>query len=346
MSTAFSLGTPIGLTRAERQRATLANLIDATIRADKATLGFFGELSEQAQRDTGQQPTGPGTFVVPPDMLGIAKRDMSVSGGDRLIVGTEIAGFADALAKGSIVGRLPMVRHTGLKGDQIITLKNAAHAHTWLAADGSSQIGDAQATYGELALAPRSVAATITLSRQFMTQMGPLAAQFVDAGLARALAEALDGALLGGTGASGQPAGIFIRPNIDSRAGTSFALSDAAAMLKVCDGFASDAIVWVGGVDAGEDLRQRLKSANGGATLIADDGKMLGYPVLISRSAGAQQLVVTDWSKAHFGEWGALELGVDPYTNFKDGRVIVRALWRVDFGFERNQQIAVCTALT
>jgi HK97 family phage major capsid protein len=239
-----------------------------------------------------------------------------------------------------------MVQHTGLKADQVITLKNTAHAHTWLAADGSSQIGDAQATYGQLALAPHSVAATLTLSRQFMTQMGPLAAQFGDVGLARALAEALDGALFGGSGASGQPAGIFIRPNIDSRAGTSFALADACAMLKVCDGYASDAITWVGGVDAGEDLRQRLKSANGGETLIADDGRLLGYPMLIARAVGAQQLVVTDWSKAHFAEWGALELGVDPATYFKDGRVIVRALWRVDFGFERNQQIAVCTALT
>lgn len=342
----FHLGTHIGLTRAERQRATLANLIDAQLRGDKAELGFFGELSEQEQRLTGQQPIGAGTFTVPPDMLGIHKRDMTVSGGERYTVGTEIGGFVDALAKGSVVGRLPMVRHTGLKADQVVTLKNTAHAHTWLAADGSSQIGDAQATYGQLALAPRSVAATLILSRQFMTQMGPLAAQFVDAGLARALAEALDGALFGGTGATGQPSGIFIRPNIDSRAGTSFALSDAAAMLKTCDGYATDSIVWTGGVDAGEDLRQRLKSANGGETLIADDGRMLGYPVLISRSAGAQQLVVTDWSKAHFAEWGAMELGIDNFTFFKDGRVIVRALWRVDFGFERNQQIAVCTALT
>jgi HK97 family phage major capsid protein len=279
-------------------------------------------------------------------VIGVQKRDLTVSGGDRYTVGTEIGGFADALAKASIVGRLPMVRHTGLKGDQVVTLKNTAHAHTWLAADGSSQISDAQATYGQLALAPKSVAATLTLSRQFMTQMGPLAAQFVDAGLARALAEALDGALLGGSGASGQPSGVFVRPNIDSRAGTSFALSDGAAMLKVCDGYASDAISWVCGVDVAEDLRQRQKHANGGEMLMADDGRMLGYPVLTSRSAGAQQLVVTDWSKCHFAEWGALEVGVDPFTNFKDGRVIVRALWRVDFGFERNQQIAVCTALT
>lgn len=346
MNNIFSLGHPIGLTRAERQRGALANLIDASIRGDKAELGFHAELSEQQQRATGQQPTGAGTFLIPPDVLGIHKRDMTVSGGDRYTVGTEIGGFADGLAKGSLAGRLPMVRHAGLQADQVITLKNTAHQHTWLAADGTSQIGDAQATYGQLSLAPKSVSATLTLSRQFMKQMGPLAAQFVDTGLARALAEALDSALLGGSGASGQPAGIFIRPNIDSRAGTSFALSDAAAMLKVCDGYSSDAIAWVGGVDAGEDLRQRAKISGGGQVLLGDDGRMLGYPALISRSAGAQQLVVTDWSKAHFAEWGAMEIGIDAMTCFKDGRVIVRALWRVDFGFERNQQIAVCTALT
>jgi HK97 family phage major capsid protein len=346
--TTFAPGPVLGLTAKERQRATLAGLIDATIRGDKSELAFFAELSEQTKRQTGQEQVGGATYLIPGDMLGLQKRDMLAAGvsGSQYLVANELDSFADALAKASIIGRLPVVRHTGLQGNQTITLKSTAHTHTWLASEGVSQIADAQATYGQLSLTPHSVAAVVTLSRQFLQQMGPQGRAFVDAALARALAEAVDNAMLNGSGASGQPLGIYATSGIDSRAGTSFALSDAAAMLKLCDGFAGNGVAWVAGVDTAEDLRQRLKSTNGGETLMSDDERMLGKPVLVSRSANAQQLVVTDWTKAHFAEWGALELGVDPFTNFSTGKVIVRALWRMDVGFEAPGQIAVCTAVT
>jgi HK97 family phage major capsid protein len=337
----------LGLTRKQAERAALANLIDAAIRGDKSELSFFAELSEQVQRQTGQQQVGAGTFLLSGDMLGVQRRDMTASGvsGSQYLVAAELDTFADALARASIIGRLPVQRHQNLQANQVVTLKTVRHAHTWLG-DENSQIGDAQPTFGQLALTPHGVAAVLVLSRQFMQQMGPKARQFVDVGLARALAEAVDAALLNGSGSGGQPTGVYATSGIDSRAGTSFALADAAAMLKVCDGYSGDGAAWIAGTDAGATARSRLKSANGGEVLLGESGTMMGKPVLVSRSANAQQLVVADWTKVHFAEWGALELGVDVFTNFKDGRVIVRALWHVDVGFEAPGQIAVCTALT
>lgn len=345
--TPIAPGPVIGLTRKQAERATLANLVDACIRGDKAEIQFFSELSEQAQRQTGQQQIGAGTFLIAADMLGVMRRDMTSAGvsGSQYLVGVETLSFADALARASIVGRLPVQRHTGLHANQAVTTKAVTYTHTWLS-DESAQIADAQPAFGQLSLTPHSVAAVMTLSRQFVQQMGPRAREFVDMTLARALGEAVDAALLNGTGASGQPTGIFNTSGIDSRAGTSFALADAAAMLKVCDGYAGDGVAWVAGIGAAEDLRQRLKSANGGETLMTDTGTMLGKPVFVSRCAGSRQLVVADWTKVHFAEWGALEVGVDTYTHFKDGRVVVRALWRVDAAFETPGQIAVATELT
>ena len=52
------------------------------------------------------------------------------------------------------------------------------------------------------------------------------------------------------------------------------------------------------------------------------------------------------WGAYHFAQWGALEVAVDPYTHAATGRVIVRALWRVDFAVEAASQVAVATAVT
>ena len=71
---------------------------------------------------------------------------------------------------------------------------------------------------------------------------------FVDQALATTLAEAIDAAILAGSGYSGQPLGIANVAGIDRRAGTSFAWSDALAMLDVCEGFTqADSIAWVAG---------------------------------------------------------------------------------------------------
>lgn len=170
---------------------------------------------------------------------------------------------------------------------------------------------------------------------------------FIERALATTVAEAVDRALLNGSGAAGQPIGILNVPGIDSRAGTSFALADAAAMLKVADGWdASGSVRWVAGVDAAEDLRTRLKSANGGETLMADNDTMLGKPVLVSRSVGAQVLAVMPWGQLWMATWGAMEIGVDTFTHFTTGKIVVRCLWNIDFAPERAQSIAVATALT
>ncbi len=66
----------------------------------------------------------------------------------------------------------------------------------------------------------------------------------------------------------------------------------------------------------------------------------------MSRAAGASTLAVMDWSKCWLADWGALEIAVDPFTNFKDGKVNVRTWWAVDVAFERPDQIAYVSALT
>jgi HK97 family phage major capsid protein len=268
-----------------------------------------------------------------------------VAGAGAYLVATENLSFVNTLAKRSILGRLPVQQHQELRANQTIGRMTGAHTVTWLGAE-SSQVADGQSAYGQASMSPKSVAATVVASRMMLLQGGPMAEAFLNDTLATALAEAVDAAMIVGSGNSGQPLGLTVMSGTDSRAGTSFALADAAAMLKVADGYAqADTLAWVAGVDAAEDLRTRPK-VSGGEIMLLDGGRMLDQPVIVSRSAPAAGLVVMLWGGLHFGQWGALEVAADPYTYASTGRVIIRALWRVDFAVDAPGQVAVATALT
>lgn len=341
-TTIHTPGPVIGLKPGELKHTSLLGLVRALAADDKPEQQRYRELSDAVELQTGARMAGQ-TYLLPGDLL---TRDMTIGGGNTATVGTENLSFVNTLAKRSVLGRLPVQQHQELRANQSITRMSGAHTVTWLAVDGTSQISDGQATYGQTSMTPKTIAATVIASRQMLVQGGPMAEAFLNNTLATALAEAVDSALISGSGNSGQPLGIVNLSGVDSRAGTAFALADAVAMLKVADGYAlADTLQWVAGVDTAEDLRARPK-VSGGEVMLLDGGRMLDQPVVVSRSAPAAGLVLMQWGACHFAQWGALEVAVDPYTHAATGRVIIRALWRVDFAAEAASQVAVATAVT
>ena len=132
---------------------------------------------------------------------------------------------------------------------------------------------------------------------------------------------------------------------IDTRAGTSYAWTDACEMLGVCEGFTKgDAIGWIEGYAAAQTLRGRARATGGG--FVIEGNTIAGRPALVSRSAGDATLSVCDWSKVWHATWGALEVAVDPFTDFKSGKVTLRVWLTVDFGFSAPAQVTHASAIT
>jgi HK97 family phage major capsid protein len=335
----------LGLTPSEIERGSIDNYVVAVIADNKTELSYFRELSEQTERVTQTMRRGPGTYLVPRDVL--AYRNLAKAGEGGYLVDAGIKGYAHAMDAASVLSKLPVTRLPNMVGDAKLTRESVKGTAAWLG-DETTVIGDVQSTFGQIALAAKSVAGSVIVSNQLMKQAGPAGNAFVTRAGAVTMAEAIDRALVAGSGASGQPLGLLGITGIDSRAGTSFALSDAAAMLRVSEGYATDdSIMWLCGVAAAEDLRTRVKTATyGNGFLLNDDGRMLGKPVIVSRSVGDQVLICMPWSQCWAASWAALEIGVDPFTHFRDGRSIVRFVQTVDFCVERAASVAVATALT
>lgn len=340
-------GTPegfLGLTTAEITRGSIDNFVRAVVEDDKHELGFFAELSAQNEKETQTLRRGPGTYLVPQDVL---QRDLSKAGSGAYLAGADIQGFSHALDAASVLGRLPVTQLPGMVGDAKITRESVKGTAGWLS-DELAVIPDFQSTFGQISMAMKSAAGSIIVSNQMVRQAVPAGNAFFTRAGAVTVAEARDKAMVSGTGASGQPLGLLTTSGIDSRAGTSFALSDAAAMLRVAEGYATDdSIMWLAGVAAAEDLRTRVKTTTyGNGFLMTDDNRMLGKPVIVSRSVSDQVLICMPWSQFWYATWGALEVGADKFTYFRDGRTIVRFVINCDFAVERAAAVAVCTALT
>lgn len=338
-----TIGPVLGLTQYEAERASIAGFVRAVAADDKAALGFYRDVSDRVVEKTQRQTTNFLSYAVPGDAL--ARRDLSKGGGGSAggyLVGTGVEAFTSELDKASVLMRLPVTRIPNLIGDATISRESAKGSAGWLASE-TSTIPDAQSTYGSIALTPKTISAVLTVGRQFalQTQFGPQ----IEAALATLLGEAVDAAVVNGSGASGQPSGIATLAGTDTRTGASFTHAMAAAMDKVASGYAASSTkAWIAGVDAAEDLVLRERATGSG--FIADGGQILGSPLYVSRSIGAQQLVVMPWSQCWFASWGSLEIAVDPFTEFKAGKVLTRVLWSVDFGFERPASIAIATAVS
>lgn len=346
MQPGLMIGPHIGMTRAELERFTLPNLIDAYLTANSSELAAFRRLSDGVGLITGQRAASLGSFLFAGDQLGwLNRRDLttSVSSAGGYVVNTQISSFAGTLARQSLVGVLPMQRLQSLKANVVLDTESVRASAGW-ASEGSVAI-TSESSFGQIALLPKTVVGEAVVSRRLKVQMGDAASAFINNLLAEKVGEAVDAALLTGTGAAGQPGGIALATGVDTRAGTAFTWSDAVAMNKVCDGYAQgESAVWVAGVDSAETLRKRERAPGSG--FIADDDLIANKRMLVSRGAPAASLTVTEWGKVWFCDWGALEIFVDPFTNFQSGKVRIMAKWLVDVAVERPALVATATAVT
>jgi HK97 family phage major capsid protein len=344
MNTILVPGPILGLTAAERDRASIPNYVRA-VTADNATeLGFFREVTAQVAKATNRQPRGFTSYLVPGDVTGHQRRDLTKATGGAAIVGTEIGGFAAALNAASLIGQLPMTMLPNMVGDATITRESVKGSTGWLS-DEAAVMPDAQSTFGAISLTPKIISAAVTVTRQLLKQTGPAGAAFIERALAINVAEAVDRALVAGSGNSGQPLGLANTSGVDTRTGSTFTWAMAQAMAKVASGWAaSPSIAWVAGVDAAEDLATRERAAGSG--FIAENNMIDGKPLVVSRSIGAAVALVMPWAQCWMASWSALEIAADPMTYFKDGRVQLRCLWSIDFAVERAASVAIATAVS
>jgi HK97 family phage major capsid protein len=346
--------TKIGLSENETKRYSLFNAIRAVADKNWNNAGFELEASRTIAQKLGRAPD-PHKFYVPFEVQQRSvpmRRDLtaaSASGGGYL-VGTDNMSFIEVLRNRSIAYRMGARRLSGLVGNVTVPKQTAAATAVWLSSESATATESAQ-TFGQLALSPKTVGAYTEISRQLMLQSSPDAEGIVTADLGSVCALAVDVGVIRGSGSSGEPTGIVNTGSIGTVSGTTFGY---AAILEFQTDVAGANVVPAAGgyvttpsVAALAMARQRFSSTD---TPLWQgniwDGQMAGFPAMSSNQMASGTMLFGDWSQVVVGEWGVLEVEVNPYANFQAGIIGVRALVSIDVGLRYAGAFSYGAAMT
>lgn len=321
---------------------------------DKSWKGaeFELECHNEILKRTGLQEAIHGGFYMPMD---IQKRDLTVAaptgGGNLVATDLQASSFIELLRARSLLAQLGATMLPGLVGNVAIPKLTGAATAYWLTNEATA-ITESQQTVGQLALAPKTLGAYTELSRQLMLQSTPAAEQMVMNDLAKVLALAIDLAGFEGSGASGQPTGISTTGGIGSVTGTSLALAgiiefqtDVAAANALATNSAYVTTPAVAGLLKG---RARISSTDSRTLWEGNilDGEVDGYRGATSTQLTAGSMLFGDFSQCVIGEWGMLEIALNPYAAFATAITGIRAIQSVDVGVRQAAAFSRATSIT
>lgn len=342
----------LGLNQREQNSYSLMRAIRAMVDRDWSQAGYERECSEAIMKRAGIASAANGGFYVPYEIL--SKRDLSAgtpSAGGYLVATDNLAGsFIDLLRNRTVVAKLGAVMLPGLVGNVTIPKLTAGGTAYWLTNEATA-ITESNQTLGQLALTPKNVGAYTEVSRQLMLQSSPAVDALVMGDLAKVLGIAIDLAALEGSGGSGQPTGISNTAGIGSVTGTSI---DYAKVLEFqTDVAAGNALAgncaYVTTPAIAALLLQRVKVASTYSPLWEGsvlDGQMAGFRATSSLQLTAASMIFGDFSQVVIGEWGMLEIAMNPYANFAAGITGIRAFQTVDVGIRQAGAFSRATSIT
>ena len=208
---------------------------------------------------------------------------------------------------------------------------------------------------------PKRLTAYIDISKQFLAQDTLSTDAMLTQDLARAVAVKLQATILGkDTTAANKPDGFFTgTPDYVVDGAASFANMIALETAVPVDEALVNNLAYITSVKGAGILKSTLRAANVAEGFILQNGVANGYPVYATTGMASglpmtpgeddapatpgteEGIVFGNWADFVIGQWGALDITVDPYTKAGDGmvRLVINAFF--DAKPRRKESFAV-----
>lgn len=235
---------------------------------------------------------------------------------------------------------------TGLQGNIDIQTQDAAASAAWAGEKTTAQ--ESQMEIGKFTMSPKRLAAWTEQTRQFFLQSYIAIEPLVRGDLEAAIQIALDAAMLNGSGTDNQPTGLLNWTGIGSvAAGPNGAVPTRDMLIDLESAIATQ------NADAGmlkflttPGIRGKLrktKTDTGSGIFVwgEQSNTLLGYEGHVSTqvpsdlakgsTSEGNAIIFGDWSKLRAGNWGGIDIVVNPYTKLKQAmvEVVVNSYWDV-----------------
>lgn len=357
---------------------SLTRLIRALATRNFQDAGFERAVSVALASAMGRSPQSENSLLVPsglnfhvrgaPESTLTGRRAYNVgtatAGGNLVETDLLAADFIEVLRNSTATGQLGARFLSGLVGDVNIPRQTTQSDTYWVGE--SVAVTESEAAFDQVQLRPKTVGALSRMSRLMLMQATPAIEQLVRDDLTRSIGLAVDAAALYGTGSGGQPTGISNTPSVGSVTfGTNGGNYDFDHMIAL---YAAPLVANAPQANLGYAINGKvkgylasLKSTTGQYLWNPGQGvagasptQLLGYRYAVSNqlpwnltkgtsSGNCSMSIFGNWQELLIGEWGVLEIMVNPYdsTGFTTGDVSVRAMLTVDVGLRHPESFAV-----
>ena len=281
-----------------------------------------------------------GSFVIAPKHM---QRDILKSGsGDNIVPDIYHADrFIDRLTTlSNVTPEITLL--TGLQGDAVIPRMTTGSSAAFFA-EGDSVTGSTP-VFDQIVLSGNTLAGYVQFSRKMLVNATPDVEAIVRDDLARAVAQKIEETIVNGSGSGAVPVGILNKNGIngvsigtDGGAPTFSKLVDMIAEVRT-DNIEGGKFVMHSKTAA--NLRTRVRFTNDGHPILDDNNTIAGAPVVISNhmpidgtkgnGTDLHSIIYGDLKQYVLGQFGALEVIVDPHTNMQTGLINVGIFVELD----------------
>lgn len=205
---------------------------------------------------------------------------------------------------------------TGLVGNVSIPVYSGSNVGWAGEVDAASNGGG---TFSEVNLEPKRLTAYIDVSKQFLIQDSNSAEEMLKRDIVSAIANKLEATILGNeTGDAKKPAGMLNAVEADINAITYKDIVKMEADLEAKN--VRGDIKFIVSPSAKADLKTTDKGTDTGKYLM-EGNEVNGYPVLSTSAVASKGVIFGNFADLVIGQWGGIDLTVDPYTQAANGKV-------------------------
>jgi HK97 family phage major capsid protein len=353
----------IGLTEKEARSFSIVRAIRASVDNDWSKAGFEKEASEAVAKKLNKRAEG---FYIPNDVMTTPlQRDLGKTvGTGSNVIATELltSEFIDLLRNRMMVNRMGARTLSGLIGDIAIPRQTGGALAYWLAEEAS--VNESDQTFDQIAMTPKTIGAMTQITRKLLLQSSIDVEAFVRSDLATIMALAIDNTCLNGTG-TGQPKGILNYSGIGvvpiGTNGGQITYNNIIALWASVANANADlgALGWLTNsrVIANMKVTPKVSSSTYPIFLLDNLPDRTGMTTLEGLACGMSNqvpfnltkgtgtnlsaLIFGNWNDLIIGQWGAIDVLVDPYTAGASGSIKIRLLQDLDIQIRHPQSFSV-----
>nr|DAY94683.1 MAG TPA: major capsid protein [Caudoviricetes sp.] len=246
----------------------------------------------------------------------------TVEGAGKENVATDTDSILEPLRAKNVLAQAGAKFMTGLVGDVVVPVMGSSNV-TWEGETAAAK--DGAGAFSSVKLQPKRLTAYIDISKQFLAQDSNDAEAIIRQDLINAINSKLESTILGsGSGSTTEPAGIFVTSAITAT--TTDYKKLAALEATIEDANVINDCKYIMSNSAKATFRTTQKGS-GTASFILENNEIDGQQVLNTSNVEKNYFAYGDFSNLAVGQWGGIDLVVDPYTKAADGcvRLVINA---------------------